>query len=242
MTENHAEIDMQGDLPFGEVVNAAGDPETLRLDVYTPAGVAAGPRPAILWFHGGGFRPGNDKRQRYIPLLAKAFAARGYMGIAPDYRVRTDPNADLLSTIRDAVADGRMALAWVRAHAAELGIDLSRLVLAGGSAGGMLITNLVHDPTCSLGEIGAVIDLWGTPSSSQRLFTRISPTCPPTQIVHGTADVLVPYANSTAFAAEMAQAGIRCDLLTLPDAPHTPLMHADQIIVTVADFLTQTVG
>lgn len=240
MAETQTQVELLGDLPFAEVLNAAGQMETLRLDVYQPAGsVTAELRPAILWFHGGGFRPGNDKRQIYIPRLANAFAARGYVGIAPDYRVRSDPTPDFSGTTADAVADGRQALAWARAHASELRIDLSRLVVAGGSAGGMLILNLVHLPDPNRGKLAAVIDLWGTPGQV-RLFKQVDPDSPPTLIIHGTADQLVPYQLSVDFAAELQAAGVPNELLTLPDAPHTPLMHFDQIVATIANFLARS--
>lgn len=77
-------------------------------------------------------------------MFAKAFAARGFVGIAPDYRVRTAPDADPTGTIQDIVSDGRAALAWTGEHAAQYGIDPRRIVLAGGSAGGMLVLNLAH--------------------------------------------------------------------------------------------------
>lgn len=36
------------------------------------------------------------------------------------------------------VADARRAVAWVRGHVADLGIESDRIVLVGGSAGGHL--------------------------------------------------------------------------------------------------------
>lgn len=216
-------------------------PETLHLDIYPPTPPATTPRPAILWFHGGGFRLGFDKRQVYIPLFAQAFAERGYVGIAPDYRARADPDADPAGTLADAVADGRLALAWVRAHAAQYGIDPQRIVLAGGSAGGMLVLNLVHTASEALPGVVAILDLWGTPGAARRRFAAIRPDSPATFIVHGTADELVPYTNSQNLCAELQAAGIRHTFLTLPEAPHTPLMHMEKIIAAVEGFLKEMV-
>jgi acetyl esterase/lipase len=217
-------------------------PENLHLDIYPPTPAVSTPSPAILWFHGGGFRLGFDKRQRYIPLFAQAFAERGYVGIAPDYRARAEPDADVAGTIADAVADGRLALEWVHAHAAEYGIDPRQIVLAGGSAGGMLVLNLVHNADGPLPGVVAVLDLWGTPDGARRRFAAIRPDSPATFVVHGTADALVPYANSQTFCAELAQAGVRHTFLTLPDAPHTPLMHMEKIIEAVEAFLKEVVA
>lgn len=229
------------DLPFATVTNETGAEEILHLDVYAPTAVSETLRPAIIWFHGGGFRPGNDKRQRYIPWFARVFAERGYVGIAPDYRLREDPQADFAGTVGDAVADGRAALTWVKANATTYQIDSRRIILAGGSAGGMLVFHLVHDPVQPLGAadgIQAVLSMWGPAGASRRLFEQVSTMSPPTLLVHGTADELVPYTWSQDLAAELSEAGVSNQLLTLPGAPHTPLMHMDQIIDVTAAFLT----
>ena len=231
------------DVAFGQTTNEEGQLETLHLDVYLPEDKGASLRPAILWFHGGGFRPGNDKKQIYIPMFASAFVTRGYVGIAPDYRLRADPWSDLAGAVRDAVADARMALEWVRAHAAEYGIDARRIAAAGGSAGGMVVLNLVHDGQQGVdGEadgVFAVLDMWGTPGGEARLFDQVNSGSPPTLIVHGTADQLVPYAWSQSLAEELAQAGVDCELLRLDGAPHTPIRaHWEQIVETTAGFLS----
>ena len=237
---------MVADIPFCNVINSADQQETLHLDIYLPPGDSQALIPAVLWFHGGAFRPGNDKRQVYIPRFASAFASLGYVGIAPDYRVRADPTTDIKSIVRDAVADGRAAWEWVRKHAHEYQIDPNRIALAGGSAGGMLVLNLVHDPSAPLDArkdgLFAVLDLWGTPGDKSRLFEQVNPRSPATLIVHGTADALVPYEGSVNFSKELSAAGVENKLLTLPDAPHTPLMHMDRIVTETAQFFTRVLS
>jgi dipeptidyl aminopeptidase/acylaminoacyl peptidase len=49
--------------------------------------------------------------------------------------------------------------------------------------------------------------------------------------------VMVPYHQSPDLVAELTAAGVESELLTLPGAPHTPLMHMDQIIAGIAQFL-----
>lgn len=232
------------DIPFGQAVNIEGQLETLHLDVYLPEDGSDALRPAVIWFHGGGFMPGNDKRQIYIPRFANAFAERGYVGIAPDYRVRAEPLADSAATLRDAVTDARSALVWVRANSAAYRIDPNCIILAGGSAGGMTVLNLVHDSDPSLGDaplesVVAVLDLWGTPGETYRHYAQLNPATPPTFIIHGTADQLVSYQLSQDFMTELEQAGATGELLTLPDAPHTPLRHFDEMIVAIGIFLNK---
>jgi len=227
---------------FGQARTVEGALETLHLDVYLPQGAPHGLRPCVLWFHGGGFRPGHDRKQIYIPMFANALAARGVVGIAPDYRLRANPGADLPGTIRDAMSDARAALAWTREHTAAYDLDADRIALAGGSAGGMAVLNLVHEPGAGIhaGADGAwaVLDMWGTPGGPGRLFAGVNPHSPPTLIVHGTADELVPYDWSRGLAGELAQAGVDCELLSLEGAPHTPIRaHFDRIVEAMVRFL-----
>lgn len=51
-------------------------------------------------------------------------------------------------------------------------------------------------------------------------LNHVRPGLPPFLLVHGTADKSVPYAQSTAFQEKLRAAGVTCDLLTIPDAPH----------------------
>jgi acetyl esterase/lipase len=229
-------------LPFAQVRNETGAEETLHLDLYLPEDAGAEPVPCVFWFHGGGFRPGNDRHQVYVPRFARAFAARGLAGIAPDYRIRQNPPDDYPGTITDAVNDARQALDWLCMHGAEYGLDAHRFAVAGGSAGGMLVLNWVHHPAQPVGKtdgLAAVIDLWGSPPAGARQFSAVQPGSPRTFIVHGDADRLVPYAASSALAAELEEAGVPVHLLTLPGAPHTPLMHFDHIVDELSLFLNQ---
>jgi acetyl esterase/lipase len=232
---------MESDIIFARSPRPDGALEELRLDLYLPGDDGPALRPAILWLHGGGFRPGNDKRQKYIVHLATEFARRGYVGVAADYRVRVDPAPDWPAAVRDAVADARLALAWMRLNAAAYRIDPQRIILAGGSAGGMIVHNLCHDPAAPFDAacegVCAAISLWGPPRPEARLFAAVNPRCPPTLFIHGTADALVPYHLSPDLQAELQAAGVQAELLTFAGAPHTPVMHMDVIEATIVQFL-----
>jgi acetyl esterase/lipase len=102
----------------------------VRLDVYRPAIAPEGPRPAVIQVHGGGWILGSRLEQG-IPLL-NHLAANGWIGFNIDYWL--SPRA----TMPDHVIDVKRAIAWVRAHAEELGVDPGRIALTGGSAGGHL--------------------------------------------------------------------------------------------------------
>jgi acetyl esterase len=103
-----------------------------HLDVYRPLAYV-GPRPVVLYVHGGGFRI-LSKDSHWI--MGLAFARRGYLVFMINYRLA--PRHRFPAAIEDAAA----AYAWVVRHAAEFGGDPSRLVLAGESAGANLVTAL----------------------------------------------------------------------------------------------------
>ena len=107
----------------------AGEGHPLRLDVYRPK--VAGPRrPAIVQVHGGAWFLGFKEYQG-IPLLTH-LAAQGWVGFNVDYRL--SPRA----TWPAHLIDVKRAIAWVREHADEYGVDPDFIVVTGGSAGGHL--------------------------------------------------------------------------------------------------------
>jgi acetyl esterase len=103
-----------------------------RLDVYRPID-RAGPRPVVLYVHGGGFRI-LSKDTHW--LMGLAFARRGYVVFNIDYRLA--PAHPFPAALRDVAA----AYRWVLDNAARWGGDPSRLVVAGESAGANLSTAL----------------------------------------------------------------------------------------------------
>lgn len=104
----------------------------VRLDVYRPRAAAADgeARPAVIQVHGGGWILGSRSEQG-IPLL-NHLATNGWIGFNVDYRL--SPRA----TLPEHVIDVKRAIAWVREHAEDLGVDPERICLTGGSAGGHL--------------------------------------------------------------------------------------------------------
>ena len=105
----------------------------LHLNVFEPAGHQPTDRRAcFLTIHGGGWT-GLDPRRQY-PFAAH-FAKLGLLGISVEYRL-VKPGSG--TTVFDCVKDSRSAMRYVRAHAAELGIDPQKIVANGGSAGGHL--------------------------------------------------------------------------------------------------------
>jgi acetyl esterase/lipase len=112
-----------------DVVYARIAGRRLRLDVYMPREPGSN-RPAVMQIHGGGWVVG-DKRTQGIPLCLH-LARCGWVVFNVNYRL--SPGA----TFPDHLVDLKRALAWIRTHAAEYGVDPSFVAVTGGSAGGHL--------------------------------------------------------------------------------------------------------
>lgn len=106
------------------------------LDVYRPIDArrrAGPPWPVVFYVHGGAFQILSKETHRLMALL---FARRGFVVFNVDYRLA--PRHRYPAAIEDVCR----AFVWMTANAARFGGDVSRLVLAGESAGANLVTSL----------------------------------------------------------------------------------------------------
>ena len=108
---------------------ATHDGVALQGDLYLPKG--AGPFPALVAVHGGGWQQGaRSAFQHWGPYLA----ARGYALFTISYRLAKKGTRTFPQAVHDVVA----AVRFLRANAAEYRIDGARLALFGASAGAHL--------------------------------------------------------------------------------------------------------
>jgi len=109
------------------------DGTVLRLRTYRPRG-AGGPLPVVVNFHGGGWSTGNPRQSDWwcstIAAQADVAVVSVAYRLAPEHPFPTGPE------------DCYEATSWVSAHAAELGVDASRLAVMGDSAGGNLAASV----------------------------------------------------------------------------------------------------
>ncbi len=127
------------------IVYATANNTPLKLDLYAPKN-RTNPLPAVIYFHGGGWVAGEKERD-VLDLLP--YLSLGWVVANVEYRLAGNTPAPA------AVEDCRCALHWIAARARQFGIDTSRIVLTGGSAGGhlalmtgMLPENSVFDHQC----------------------------------------------------------------------------------------------
>jgi len=130
----------------------------LTLDVIAAGGRSV--RPVLIYFHGGGWVLGNkdDALLTGLPYLA-----RGMDFVDVEYRLAYQALAPA------AVEDCRCALHWVVHHAEEYGFDVSKIVVAGESAGGhlALMTGMLNVAAGFDRECEQPSDQWGPGSIAE---------------------------------------------------------------------------
>ncbi len=107
----------------------------LLLDLYRPGpSDPVSERPVIVWVHGGNFRTG-DRTQ--MAGYARQFARRGYVTVSIEYRLlkALDPSKGPQEAAEVAQEDVDAAMRYLTAHAGEQGIDPTRFLVGGFSAG-----------------------------------------------------------------------------------------------------------
>ena len=138
------------DIEYG---TAAG--ESLKLDAHVPEG--AGPFPAVILVHGGGWTTGDKSggpRKGYMAPMHAPLEKAGFAWFSINYRLA--PKHKFPACIEDV----ETAIRWVKAHAREYRVDPKRIALSGESAGGHLValaTVRMDDST----RLAAVVPFYG---------------------------------------------------------------------------------
>ncbi len=226
-----------------EVTSADGTP--VRSFVVEPKG-ADGPRPLLLWIHGGPVGQFADGwHWRWCPLLP---ALAGYTVVMPNPRGSTGVDQAFI----DGVWDNRWGaecyqdlMAVTDAMAARPDIDETRMVAMGGSFGGYM-TNWIgghterfkalvtHASIYQLDSFHGTTDVpaWlytenrSHPHDDPEAFNRYSPHRfvkawrTPTLVIHGEKDYRVPISEALLLFEALQREGVPSELLVFPDENH----------------------
>jgi acetyl esterase/lipase len=129
--QNQTPVDMSGVTTTERTISTDG--RHVKLYVMKPEHVAGKPG-VLLFIHGGVWIAGNfDNHKR---LLRDLVVGSGQVGVFVEY---TPLPAAIFPTQLDEIY---AALQWVAAHAGELGVDGSRIAVAGNSVGGNMTAAL----------------------------------------------------------------------------------------------------
>jgi len=131
-----------------EFARPGGKP--LFVDLHVPDG--AGPFPAAILVHGGGFDEGS--RSTNVRPLFEPLASAGFAWFSIDYRMAPE------FRFPQAIADVNTAIRWLKANAATYHVDASKIAIIGESAGGFLV-NYAGTHEAPETKVAAVVDFYG---------------------------------------------------------------------------------
>jgi acetyl esterase/lipase len=128
-------------VPWQRDLTLDSDPDTgepLLADLWQPPADVPQTGLAILYLHGGAWHYSDkDVGTRHF---FRHLAGQGHVVVDLAYTLA--PKGDLLRMIGDV----KRAIAWIKVHAAELGVNSDQVVLMGGSAGGHLALLAAYTP------------------------------------------------------------------------------------------------
>jgi para-nitrobenzyl esterase len=131
-----------------EVPEGSTSEDCLYLNVTAPTAPAAGPRPVVVWLHGGGFLMGAGHNYD-----ATRWSTQGdVVVVTVNYRLGVlgffgHPGLEGSGTF--GLRDQQAALAWVRRNAAAFGGDPGNVTLAGQSAGAISACAQLTSPSAA---------------------------------------------------------------------------------------------
>jgi acetyl esterase len=233
------------------------DGEQLALDVYRPA-TKGKDRPAVVIIHGGGWSAGD---KQWFATQGNALAQRGFVAFSVNYRLV--PRHPYPAAVDDVEA----AVAWVRKHAKEYGVDPERIGALGGSAGAHLTGLLATSGRGSLEKghrIAAAVS-WSGPMDLETIavapmvqafvgcaadacadkyaeaspITHVDKTDAPMLLVNSTME-LVPQAQMDVMKAALDGAGVASEAILLPGSAHSRAFSNrvwDQTVVFLENYL-----
>ena len=209
---------------------------------------AAGPRPVIVYFHGGGFMLGDSAC--YADLCGELAAQTGLPVVSVDYRLAPE------HPFPAAPDDCEAAARWIAQAAPALGVPATGLALMGDSAGGNLaivtaqalaarpaaLPVLLHVPVYPVaGPVGRHASYrayregylltrealarfhaaYAAPLDNPRHYPLLHPDhgrSPPALVVTAECDPLRD--SGREYAARLAEAGATCEALEFSGAIH----------------------
>ena len=231
-------------------------PQALAADLYRPSG--AGPFPAVLMIHGGGW---EGRSRQDMDSISQQVAKHGYVVMNVSYRFA--PRWNFPAQLNDI----QQALLWLRAHAADQSVDTDRVGVWGYSAGAHLAALLgVTGPTDKQFVQGARVQAvvaGGTPvdvryykngalvkglmgvsyDENPDLWRDASPLAlvtaddPPVFLYHGTFDFTVSDSNAHAMYDALNSAKVPTELYLMHGLEHLSTFVVDSPVESAIEFL-----
>lgn len=212
-----------------------------RLDVYAPEAPLSGPRPVIVFIHGGSWETGSKDQYRFV---GSALAEKGYVAVLPNYRLSPDVHFPVF------VADAARAVAWTLRNIGQYGGDPGRVFVMGHSAGAHIAMLLaldrryLADAGASADQLRGAIGLSGAydfdidsdllrdvfgSAEDARVTQPVEfarGDAPPLLLIHGTDDAVCWPRNSIRLTELIRSAGGQAELRLYPGIGHGAMVAA----------------
>jgi acetyl esterase/lipase len=209
--------------------------QDLHCDLYEPSDEARG---VLIMLHGGGWRVGS---RAAVEHLGERAAARGWWGVGAQYRLL--PEAPWPAQVQDV----KRVVRWAHTSTDRFGEAAGRVALLGLSAGAHLalmaggtggtdafpLPEAAPDeserpdavvsfyPPAHIDEIDARhLGVESGERESASPFTHLSDRYPPTLLLHGSGDTMVPYGWSVELFEAITALGVPADLRLYARAQH----------------------
>ena len=213
------------------------DTTELYMEVFMPKDLKTDKKyPGMVFFFGGGWK--NGSTDQFKPH-AEYFSKRGLICFLVDYRVEKRQQTTPFESLKDA----KSAIRFIRGHAGEFQLDPTKLIASGGSAGGHLATAsalikdyndpdddlsisavpnalVLFNPVFDNGPGGYGYERIGDEYKKFSPLHNINKGAPPTIILLGTNDHLVPVETAEYYQKVMEKVGSRCELKLYENQRH----------------------
>jgi acetyl esterase/lipase len=160
-------------------------------------------------------------------LPARMLNRVGVTAFVLKYRLAHGPDTAGYRADREGAADLRRAVRWVRAHAAEYGVDPQRVGVMGFSAGGELVSLVADNPEPAQGSKTDALDRLSARPDFQVLVypgdagtpAQAADKAPPAFLVAGSRDACC-LAPSLTLYQQLVKAGVSAELHLYADTDH----------------------
>ncbi len=178
---------------------------------------------AVIVVPGGGHRILVMQNEGMLP--AKALNRMGVTAFVLKYRLARDPGSGY-SIEGDGAADLRRAVRWVRANAAQYGIDPRRVGVMGFSAGGELVSLVADNPPPATAGADAIDRFSARPDFQVLVYpgplgvpAKAVENAPPAFILAGSNDKCCA-PPAIALYQQLVAAGVSAELHMYADTDH----------------------
>lgn len=213
------------------------DSTQLYLEVYYPDNFNANKTyKSIVFFFGGGWNGGSRAQ---FKNQAEYLAKRGLVCFLADYRTKKSAKVKPFECVKDA----KSAMRFVRSHAEQFSIYPDSIIASGGSAGGHLAAStalieaynqdsddlsiscipnalVLFNPVIDNGPGGYGYERIGDEYKTFSPLHNIQKGAPPTLLMLGTKDKLIPVETVEYYKVVMNKVGSRCDIELYKDQEH----------------------